>query len=234
MAMGLLAFMTFNKLSDENTICIIKLYAANWNAFILDSLKMSFLILWYFFVMFFSLVFLLLTLHNVVAFCDKKKEHVKCKEWKYNELEIIFDSEKVWGKLEATQNYKKKILYGIIWILYCIWDSLKALVVSIIEIVRKVILAMVYVLLRSIEKVVNLLKKDQSKVVIISSRISLISSLLIVYLIDKYEQVFSKSGSEVYGFLSSVIIIPFLISQISSLRSRRKIESTCSKSSDMR
>lgn len=215
---GLLTFMTFNKLADENTICIIRLHTANWNAFILDFLKMSFLILWYFFLMFFSLVFLLLTLHNIIAFCNKKKENVKCKEWKYNELEIIFNSEKVWGKLKKSQNYKKKILYGIIWILYCIWDSLKALIIAIIEMVRKIILAMAYVLLRSIEKVINLLKKDQSKVVIISSRISLISSLLIVYLIDKYEQVFSKSGSEVYGFLCSAIIIPFLISQISSLR----------------
>ena len=78
------------------------------------------------------------------------------------------------------------------------------------------------VYIKVLDYLINLLRLNPGKAVILCSRFSLISSLIIVFVIDKYLKVFSCSGSQVYDFLCSVIIIPFLITQIMELKDAEK------------
>ena len=58
------------------------------------------------------------------------------------------------------------------------------------------------------------------RVIIIALRLSLIGSLLITFVINKYEEILSPKGSDVYEFLCSVVLIPIFITQLVEIKTK--------------
>jgi hypothetical protein len=64
--------------------------------------------------------------------------------------------------------------------------------------------------------------RNQGEFIIIVSRFSIIVSLLLVNWMDRYLEILSEPGSKIYEFISGVIVIPLLITQIAELKRMRK------------
>lgn len=193
-----------------------------------DVVKAIVLIFWYFSIIFFTISFFILFVHRAIIIFKRfikpsnnrrsnQKQEKKEKEWKRI-------SEEIWTKIEKisrTQKWKKRFGY-LLWFFCLIGEVIIAFIFAFIKMLKELLWILVIGLPRKLWKYVkkwlNLLEKDQGKGIIISSRISLVVSLLIVFLVDKYQGIFSTEGSEVYEFLCSVIIIPFLITQVSALK----------------
>ena len=56
------------------------------------------------------------------------------------------------------------------------------------------------------------------RVIIIALRLSLIGS--ITFVINKYEEILSPKGSDVYEFLCSVVLIPIFITQLVEIKTK--------------
>ena len=191
-----------------------------------DILKAILLIFWYFSIVFFTVVFSILSVHKVIVIfkmyiklpnCKKHEIKRKSKDWKKI-------SEKIWNKIETIPQKKiwKKIFGYLIWLLVLVIDVVVVFMIAFVRMLIDLIRVMLIIIPRNlwgyIKKGLSKLENDQGKAVIISSRIALVSSLLIVFCIDKYKHLFSNDGSAVYEFICSVILIPFLITQLGALK----------------
>ena len=120
-----------------------------------------------------------------------------------------------------------KIILNIIWLASVILECLIIMLAWVLDMLRAmsyvVFIVSPWILKNKLKSLISVLEKNLGKGIILSSRISLVSSLLIVFLIDKYQKILSESGSEVYEFFCSVLIIPFLITQLSELRKKKEI-----------
>lgn len=216
---------------------IIEQSLANLTNYESDILKAILLIFWYFSIVFFGVVFSILSVHKLIVIFKKYIKLPNCKKhefkWKSKDWQKI--SEKIWNKIEVIpqKNIWKKIIYYLIWLLVLIVDVAVVFMIAFIRMLIDLIRVMLIIIPRKmwgyIKTLLGKLENDQGKAIIISSRIALVSSLLIVFCIDKYKHLFSADGSAVYEFICSVILIPFLITQLGALKEKNK-ERACEKS----
>lgn len=192
---------------------------------LLDAIKMIVLIYWYFATIFFALTLLILILHNIAVLFGSKDKENKNLKLPYREFKTVFLSKKIERRIK-NEAFLKRLVFSIFWVISLIIDSVKSFFVSAVNLVYSMIVIVVFypknVYIKVLDYLINLLRLNPGKAVILCSRFSLISSLIIVFVIDKYLKVFSCSGSQVYDFLCSVIIIPFLITQIMELKDAEK------------
>lgn len=194
---------------------------------IADLLTIALLTFWYFTVTFFTLSFFILTLHKINIFVrsriKNKKPTVTSK--RTSEKNGLILSKLILEKIDMCKDGKPwiKVKYYVFWVVCIPVDLLIGLLkVMYIDAVKLIFIASKRFLRNGVRFLVNILSKNQGKAIIIVSRVSLVGSLIFVYLIDKYQQIFSISGSEIYEFICSVIIIPLLITQLIEIRSKRK------------
>lgn len=209
----------------EQKILLMKDYQA-------DAIKMVVLIFWYFAIIFFTLTFLILFIHKMIIICNRFKKKSNNKSIERNKKIVEKGrtnhiSEEVWNKIEKIPRKKKwkRIFFCFLWIIVLVCETVKIFIVAMVNMIKDLFIVIVIglprLLYNQIKKIFNSLEQNQGKGIIVSSRLSLVGSLLIVYLIDKYQKIFSAEGSEVYEFFCSVIMIPFLITQISILRKEK-------------
>lgn len=230
---GFLAYAVCCVLVKEETGRQIVQHIADWEAYWKDIVNMILLIFWYFSVIFFSLCFWFISLQKIILIIKYKAGLRDChignpKKLKPSCVKIEFTN-KIQVKLNSLPKNKwvTKTILNIIWLISVVLECLVLILVWLLDMFR----AMMYIIFKIIPMILinklksfsHLLEKDLGKGIIFSSRISLVSSLLIVFLIDKYQKILSESGSEVYEFFCSVLIIPFLITQLSELRKRKEI-----------
>ena len=195
-----------------------------------DVVKVIMLIFWYFSIIFFTMTFLILFAHKLIIISKKyikitnnkvsnQKQMKKKKEW--NRI-----SERIWNRIEKIPTAKKwkRYSYYLLWLLMLVVDIVIAYILVFIKVLKDLLWVVIIGIPRKLWKYMkhclDMLEKEQGKVIIISSRIALVSSLIIVFCVDKYQRVFSAEGSEVYEFMCSVMLIPFLITQIGALKER--------------
>lgn len=207
------------KIFSESNINIDDVYM---KAITIDFVKMTCLTIWYFSVIFFSSIFLILSIHNLVAKFHKGTQIVdKVKKENFQEWTVKWNSEKIWDSAKKEKrNYKKILLHGS-WLIFWLIDIIKAYFMSGVNIVYMmfaVIVALIIRLKKGIDYLLNRIGENQDKTVVICARLALVISLIIVYVIDNYKHIFTEGGSNVYMFLCSVIIIPMTITQITTLK----------------
>lgn len=193
-----------------------------------DIVKILVLIFWYFSIIFFTISFFVLFVHKAIIIFKRFMKQSNNRRGKQNrekkEKERKRISEEIWIMIEKTSRIHKwkKCFLVLLWIFCLIYEAVMVFVLAFIKMLKELLWIVVIGLPRKLwahmKKILDLLEQDQGKGIIISSRTSLVASLLIVFLVDKYQGIFSESGSEVYEFLCSVIMIPFLITQLSTLK----------------
>lgn len=204
-------------------------FFANLKVFQADMIQIFILIFWYFSCIFFCLTYITLSVHKIVHIIDahpiknvflkkKEKREEPNKEWK-------FYSDKILVKIGKTR--RKKLKWFGLWLawLMCICvDAIIMLVITLYDIVKTVfivvIIAIPKIIFNKLRKLVSYFRQNPGKIIVLNSRLALVSSLLIVYLLDQYQDILSDAGSAVYEFLCSVIIIPFLITQLNDLKNK--------------
>lgn len=212
----------FGKSIDQSIFSLV-----NYQA---DIVKVIVLILWYFSIIFFTISFFLLSLHKAIIIIKRfiKPSHKKeiSQSQKKREKEWRHISEGIWRKTEKLPTKQwKRWFYYLLWLFCLVIETILVFASAFVKLLKDLIWVVVIglpkLLWRQVKKWLELLEKDQGKGIIISSRISLVASLLIVFFIDKYQGIFSAEGSGVYEFMCSVILIPFLITQLGALREKR-------------
>ena len=231
-SMWLIGFSTYlvcYSLEIEGLGKIIEQSLVNLANYESDILKAILLIFWYFSIIFFTIAFSILSIHKVIVILKKyiKKPDFKKCEFKWESKDRQRISEQIWNKIETIPQKKvwKKIFCYPIWLLVLIIDVVVLFMIAFIRMLIDLIRVMLIIIPRKlwgyIKKWLSKLENDQGKAVIISSRIALVTSLLIVFCIDKYNHLFSNEGSAVYEFICSVVLIPFLITQLGALKEKR-------------
>lgn len=115
--------------------------------------------------------------------------------------------------LNAT-SFKKAIIYFLFFPLYLIF-------IFIIDILSKVFLCLINMITTIIAGLMKYIKKSRYVIWVII-KISLICSLVITYFIIISESIFSEKVVNVYNFLSTVILIPLLLSSFD--RKRKELD----------
>ena len=195
------------------------------NVFIMDVVRILFLIIWYFSTMFFNVVLLVITIHNAVAiFKHIRRRKGKKINIKFIEFKFISLSNDTLISMKNVRGLNFIIYIGkcIIWLLVSIFEAVLNAIFNFADFLLKmlavVILYPCMVVFKILKQIIYICGKQYERVIVYVSRFSLVLSLVIVYFVDSYEHILSNSGSQVYEFLCSVIIIPFLITQITELR----------------
>lgn len=227
--MGLSTCLVCHCLEIEGLGKIIEQSLMNLTNYESDILKAVLLIFWYFSIVFFTIAFSILGVHKVIVIFKKYIKLPDCKknEFKREPKDWQRISEKSWNKIETIPQKKvwKKIFGYLIWLLALIIDVVVVFMIAfirmLIDLIRVILIIIPRKLWGYIKKWLSKLENDQGKAVIISSRIALVSSLLIVFCVDKYNHLFSNEGSAVYEFICSVILIPFLITQLGALKEKK-------------
>lgn len=229
---GLAAYIVCSSLASDDvgnylnySTSLLKVYQA-------DFLMMFLLVFWYFTICFFSAVFFLLSVHKVILilkrFLPERVSKKKNEKKDLKKLDSFTFSKKVLNIIESEPVSIKKLLLNVLWGASVIIDSGIMIVMGIIEMIAETISATILIipmkLLNKAKKLINLMQRNQGRVIILSSRISLVSSLFIVYVINSYQNVISEAGSGVYEFLCSVFIIPFLVTQLNEIRKNENDE----------
>jgi hypothetical protein len=227
---GLLAYVVCYTLTEDDIGKLFNQEMSLMTVYWSDIIQMVVLMFWYFSVIFFSLIFLIVSAHKVIMIIRSKlrpkRKFVKKSDTKVHNKSKSELSEKVLGKIGNIPKGKRieRIGVNFFWVFCVILDTLKLIFEAMFDMIQKIVLATLLILPmtigRGIKKILIILEKNQGKGVTLSSRISLVSSILIVYLVDKYQNVFSKTGSDVYEFFCSVLIIPFLITQLNELHKK--------------
>nr|WP_312579308.1 hypothetical protein [Sedimentibacter sp.] len=224
---GIIILFVYAMMLQEDISNYINKLMLNIEPIFSDLLLMFFLTFWYFSLLFFTMSFSVLILHKV-------KVMIKIKIRPNNPINNSIKNEKnkkmyyllsqAVEKIEILPKTKivKKISCNILWLLCVAIDTIIAFLITVIDILKELLSIIILVPQKIIynggKALLRALSKNQGKTIIIISRISLVVSLLLVYFIDKYKKVFSAPGSEIYEFLCSVIIIPFLITQLTDLK----------------
>lgn len=84
----------------------------------------------------------------------------------------------------------------------------------------------IYLLIKKGYSIINrvfiFLQRTPGIKLVISFRFAFIISILLVHSVDKYMQIFSPAGSNVFEYVGSVIVIPLIISQVNEIRNSKK------------
>lgn len=231
---GLSMFFICSFIAREETISMIGQKLVKHKPIIHDFIAMGLITIWYFIVLLFTISFGILSMHIINKIIISRFK-VKPKKPKKPYIITSYSMEfSLADKLTITINKLPKevnitkVLYNLIWLLCVIVDSMIMMLrIIVIDLIKETLLLIVrafnYSIYSGIKNISNILSNNQGKAIIIITRISLVSSLVIVYLIDKYQQIFSPSGSNVYEFICSVIIIPLIIAQLLEIRKHQNI-----------
>lgn len=229
---GFAMLLVCSEISLESRIIQIKHWLAGVKPVVADVSLMAGFTFWYFTVSFFILYYVVLSLHKIVVLINSKfnlkdittpKKHIKKLTRRFSLAQSVAN------RIDSlTQKKKwKKIGYYFLWFICSLVDGL---IIPIQVIIKNLTIACLFslqiLILPGFRKLFIALGKNQGKSIIIISRVLLVGSLLFVYLIDKYMKLFSAQGSEIYEFMCSVFIIPFLITQLIEIR-RKKKNITC-------
>ena len=220
---GYIAFALTKFLSKENSYDYILQIIPYRNIFLFDTIKIISLLFWYFSLFFFPLVFLMLILIKMIEICEsiycalaRNKENKK-KNRSYSEFVLL--SNLVYFRIKniPKEHIDKIIIYWSYWVGCCMVDGIRVIVYFVLTIVK----GLLSIAKTTIKKICLYLKNNMGKVIVICSRLAIIFSLLLTYIIDKYECILSNSGSDVYEFVCSVLLIPFLITSINLLKANK-------------
>lgn len=224
---GSFAWFVCVAIADEKTINEI-LHRFYSTKFLEDLLKAALLNMWYFSVVFFSVTCLLILIHKIYILWKQKenKKGKKAKKTQLNRREI--SAEYKWLKrientIDILSKYKKfkRIMLYILWLFVLVIESLKVFLAVTISYCCDLITIIVYLVKNMCCKIMGYLKQsivtNYGQNILFVSRIAFVFSIGVVYLLDQYQGILSESGSSVYEFICSVIIIPFLITQLSEL-----------------
>ena len=243
--------VSFYFLANETLMSINK-FLENTNLLIADLSLMLMLTLWYTAMMFFFFSFMIFSLNRVnrtiirgkqlrKAMADRLSQKIINKEKTEKEQEkpplkriqmtqVFSFSSNVYIKIENNQkkNVFRKIGLYIIWFIFVILDVFPQVAVWFLNNIVDFFLVFIQLFLRTMTNLFGnasrKLDDNQGRAIIITSKLSLVGSLLIVYFLDSYYEIFSSSsGSRVYEFICSVIIIPLLIAQIFDVRKAKSI-----------
>lgn len=194
-----------------------------------DIFLMVGLTFWYFAICFFSFAFIILGLHKLIISIKAKtknstKTMPKEKSWQLN-ANIIRIYRRIVGEkivLLHPDRIGRRIGYLISKTLWIIIEPVMIIVEVLVECLWKLLFLIFkgsfVVICMYMKRLINGLETNQGKNIMILSRVSLVFSLLCVYFVDKYQGVLSSSGSEIYEFLCSVILIPLFIAQLTELK----------------
>jgi hypothetical protein len=225
---AIIMMLVCREIAREERIMQIKHWLAGIKPEVADIFLMAGFTFWYFTVSFFISSFFILLLHKTVVLSNSRNnlkvrttsdKHFKKLAWSFSLSQLVSK------RIDAlTQKEKwKKACYYILWLICLLADGvIVPLVLMIKDGTNAVLLGLQALVLPGFKKICLALGRNQGKSIIIISRLSLVGSLMFVYLMDKYMKLFSAQGSEVYEFICSVIIIPLLITQIIEIRRRKK------------
>ena len=225
---GVFVLAICSALSEKSTNSFIFQHISGINIFVSDMVKICILILWYFSVIFFILMFAILLLHNIIMIFPRKRKRNNKRKGRYTDWKVTLWSNLVMGSIEkVSKEYKmRKVLYYAIWIICCFVDGIRNCIIGLANLIYMlwtILASLPSILLKKTTQVIGILfQRDQGKVIVICSRLAMVSSLLMIYIINKYEQILSNAGSDIYEFLCSVMIIPFLVTQINSMKNLKK------------
>lgn len=193
-----------------------------------DIFLMVGLTFWYFVICFFNFAFIILGLHKLIVSIKPKtkngtKTMPKEKSWQFD-ANIIKVRIRIGEKIVLLHPDRigRRIGYLISKTLWIIMEPVMIIVEGLVECLWK-LLYLIFkgsfvVICIYMKRLINVLETNQGKNILILSRVSLVFSLLCVYFVDKYQGVLSPSGSEIYEFLCSVILIPLFIAQLTELK----------------
>jgi hypothetical protein len=215
----------------------INKYLLHANYIFADILMIFLLVSWYFIFLFFTLSLLMLSLQRgLILLNNNTKVNTAIKAFVYKERKQKEDKEFVlWANLIIKEinniprhKKMKRISYNIVWYLSIIIDVARIAINGLVLVMwHSIKLATTVLPVKIIKHCISGFSKIASnnlgRTIIIISRISLIISLLIVFLIDKYIQVFSTQGSSIYEFLCSVITIPLIITRIIDIKGQKEV-----------
>lgn len=227
---GLLAFIACYALVESGAGKLVEQYMTSLKEYQVDIIYVLLLMFWYFSITFFPLMFLILSMHKIVILfkhlLGNRKRHATSENCDIKKKDHVKLSETVLSKISAIPKRKwiKKTWFNLVWYVCTLYESLIMILLAILDMTKKIVFVSVLfipmLIKKGVQRLIKVLEQNQGRGIILTSRISLVSSLLVIYLIDKYQRLFSDRGSEVYEFFCSVIIIPFLITQLSELKKR--------------
>ncbi|MGI6506805.1 MAG: hypothetical protein ACOX4A_00220 [Saccharofermentanales bacterium] len=193
-----------------------------------DLQLMIVLTFWYFAACFFTLAFVVLALHkfavilnsrtNFYKMLTPKKQHIKRNK-------TISLANLIAKQIDALNIEKKwkKVCWYIPWFISLLVDVLFIdPLFSFFQLLRNVGTFFLSKVQLQLKRLLNALVRNQGEFIIIVSRFSIIVSLLLVNWMDRYLEILSEPGSKIYEFISGVIVIPLLITQIAELKRMRK------------
>lgn len=222
---GILFLFTSNNLKELSNTFSKEL--TNSPAYVLDILKGTPLVLWYFMLYFLISTYIVLILNKCFVFLSRTKlfnSKATSKFFAIRNPELIRLTSKFEHRFDINNyhSFNSKLLVHMLWLLIAIFDSTIGLIISIIWYLFIVLTTIIYTFLKSVLKVIknlNLrLAENLGRTIIIISRYAIVLALISVIFLDKYETLFTDAGSEIFEFICSVVIIPFAISQIVEIR----------------
>lgn len=188
-----------------------------------DFLQFVGLFIWFFSMFFFIPTFGILTLINLKnCFTKESKSFPNKLPLQYTEGSLNFHNllEEKLIKNESLLTSKKYFL-AIYYMIILVWSILKSFILLgeiILDLIRKIFFIIVNSIFWGILKIKEKINSFSEKTIIILSQISLIASLGAIFAIDKYQNIFSDVGSEIYEFICSVLLIPFLITKFEKIK----------------
>jgi len=204
------------------------LLSINKNTFAYDLYSGCFTFMFYYTILFNIICLFLLGLHNfryvahkeVIQYHPSKISAIiqKGDEYLRREAESLTDIRFVKG--ENTNS-------SIVWfVLISILKLALAMVVYLLLLLVDSVLILIFLIEKTINILINIILKivhrNPGNTLVWISKLLFIITLIFVFVVDQYTGLFSKAGSKCYEYLSSVIIIPLLISQIQDIRKKHQ------------
>lgn len=144
--------------------------------------------------------------------------HYKYKMINYDDNKAIFQMKRTIKALKGGIQIK----YIHIIIFYFIIDFILGILDFILELLKQVFfpLCNIIIMLGSVIicGIIKISNANNGTTIVVASRISIIGAFIILYIYNSYYPVLSQIGTDVFRFVSSVIIIPILITQIIDIR----------------
>jgi len=192
---------------------------------ITDLLIMTLLTLWYFAVVFFSLSYMILALEGIHSFCKNlnKGKRFKINFKKKTTRNWPYFSEELNRKLDGIERGQilKKFGYYLIWVLSVIVEAIALIFEYLFIRTGELLIFLGIKLFKKCYKWLDDIIKNLGKSIIIVFRGSLVCTLIFIFFIDKYQQILTTAGSEIYEFMCGVIIIPLIITQILEIKGKQ-------------
>ena len=190
-----------------------------------DSIYFFGIVGWYYSILFFGSVFILIPSYHICSYIfkgKKPKEFQQLFNYDENKINIRSYIDNVAMQWLTLHNYK--IIHHIckkLWpILVVFLITVDAFLNVIYQFIWFIINGSLYLLTSLKTSICTALLHSPEQKIIFLSRSLFAVSLLIVYTIDHYQGIFSPAGSEMYEFICSVVLIPFLITELSKIRKK--------------